>query len=532
MKYTRFFNLAIYIGLTLVFKNDLIAQHLPKEMSKEIDISLENGWTKILQMKNGNTLLFNSLKKGMEVLVFDDKRTQIARTTIKGNYCTPEQISDMRVRGVYEIAGEPVIFLTHSAHRREELYRLRLNAVTGELIDETKVLETSDWYHALVGVKTELDGKGTIFIEKDAESDAYCVVAVDAPKNSAKEKIRVIHFDSHHKPVSDARIGSPVESYKFYNIMAVTVDADRRLFIAVYGAESDNGRNGHIHLCRLNHGDTVFQSTQLDFSWDFKNAHCLLAYNRGNNTIQLLANTAVQYKPGFNGPARVIYTSSISYLDSETMKVAKIVPLTGEKIDSYLSNTLKLEKTYSGLPIKMVINNDNTTTILHEERASEMASGAAGGVHVSTMLDDIGITELSDNGVEKDGYVIRKYQYTNSAVQSASQGMLVTFDHVFSSRGKYIIINDTRKNFEKNDDEKRDGVSNGTKALNTICYSLAEGKIEKFYLFGPPGEVAESKACLIPTSHYNKASETYAVLVRDGTEQKNTIKVVWVNFRK
>ena len=110
--------------------------------------------------------------------------------------------------------------------------------------------------------------------------------------------------------------------------------------------------------------------------------------------------------------------------------------------------------------------------------------------------------------------------------------MPITFDYISSPRGKYVIMNDTRENYEKNVTEKRKGVSGSTAGLHTIIYSLKEGSVNKSFLFSPPGEDSESKKCLITTSHYDRKSETYAVLLHEGDKQNTTTKLLWIRFGK
>ena len=90
------------------------------------------------------------------------------------------------------------------------------------------------------------------------------------------------------------------------------------------------------------------------------------------------------------------------------------------KIDSYDKQNIDTEYEYDGVPQNMVLNKDNTTTILMEDlihitKKSGMYDSVGHMNHaqvttLKTELDPVGISELSDAGEELNGYAINKKQ--------------------------------------------------------------------------------------------------------------------------
>src|ERR1017187_6840724 len=119
MKKTLFVLFALFVSIVTV-----TGQQFHIEKSKEFD-EPEYGWNKLLQLKNGNTFFFHSTKKdGIEVTVYNKQRKQIASRTLESSLWDIGKMKQSRIVGLYEINGEPVIFIVQADDREPTLYQI------------------------------------------------------------------------------------------------------------------------------------------------------------------------------------------------------------------------------------------------------------------------------------------------------------------------------------------------------------------------------------------------------------------------
>jgi hypothetical protein len=164
------------------------------------------------------------------------------------------------------------------------------------------------------------------------------------------------------------------------------------------------------------------------------------------------------------------------------------------------------------------------------------------------MMGGIGVNELNPDGSEKSGYWIRKMQEANglfdplyisarargrwSYLQGfAEHNSYMSYDYVGTEKNRYIIFNDDDKNFDREEDEKKRKVVIKTKKLNTICYSLNGPGVNKFFLFGDPGDEDKSNSLHIDASDYDKENNVYATLMVERERKDRVAKLVWIKFQ-
>jgi hypothetical protein len=275
-----------------------------------------------------------------------------------------------------------------------------------------------------------------------------------------------------------------------------------------------------------------------------------MAYNHKTNTIQMLTNTLAREKSGMKNSN--IYVSFLSYIDPESLSLKGVTVIGNEKTNSYIHSTLGLDNmTFRGMPQKMIINPDNSTTVLQEEMTVYTTYSSKGGIsNIQTVLGNIGVTEIANDGTEQNGYAIMKRQSEggkkeplyiegrNKGVwenalfsqRDAEGDLYKSFDYIFTDKNHYVLFNDVPKNIGKGDDEKKRKSTTDISKLNTIYYALENGKVSKHYLFGEPTEKKESNALMIEASHYLKNTNTYATVMTEHLKRNWITKIVWVTF--
>ena len=543
MKKPVFFLLAI-----LIVFNTAYCQHPTVEMSAGFD-EPEAGWNKVMQLSNGNTFFFHSTKKeGIEITVYDKGRNLISTKEITSELWDPTKFKNTTVVGLYEIKGQPVLFLHQMLDRTPTLFRIILDANTGAVVKE-KQLGTIERYKAGAAWAMKF-GKvepSDFYVEKDPYSDCYAVVFFNGFAHESGERIKVVHYSGDHKKISSAYYDSPNDKYKYLRFISMVVEGDKMLHICTYGFndKSNSGEDAGVIISKLNAGDSAFTHKSLDFAEDFRDTKAVMRYNKGTNKIQLLTLSFIKGKRGTN-----YYLPIVTYIDPETMFMSSAEVLTTKYASEYLQKHLDRDEGFSGLPQDMVINSDNSTTIVMEESAQQVTYDHSGNVvSATTTLGNIGLSELNDKAKEAGGYAILKSQTTHGLINALYQaqrekgywsiragGMVkagttvyMSFDYLTSGKNRYVIFNDYPENFDRDEKKKRKMVVAITPA-NTICYKLHNGEMEKFYLFGEPDDDKKSKFCYIETSDFNKQTNTYATLVVDRDHGDKVAKIAWVKF--
>jgi len=507
----------------------------------------DNGYNKVLLMKNGNTFFFHfARKEGIEIEVYNKERKLTATQEITSDMWDTKKMKTIIVAGLYEINNEAVLFVVIAEGRTPTLYRLRFKGTTGAKVREEEVGSASKSRAFAMSKETN-----SIFVEKDPESDCYAVIFFNGYSKDPDEKIKVIHFDGNHKRLSTAIYDSPDDNFRYLRYIGAVVDGNKRIFISSYGAASLNGDQGKVFISSLKAGDKTFVNKALSFTEDFKDTKSVMLYNHGNNSIQLLtlsfANGQVNF---FGNAARGTYVSFMSYIDPESLDLKSVKPIAGQKINEYAHTALNTDLDYKGLPQNMIINKDNSTTILSEELTQKIIEEKTpNGWHTYyyTYMGGIGVNELNADGTEKSGYWIRKLQQAGGLYDplyisarnkgrwtflngSADHNSYMSYDYINTDKNRYIIFNDNDKNFDKDEDDKKRKVVAKVSKLNTICYALDGKGLNKFFLFGDPGDNDVSNSLHIDASDFDKNTGTYATIMVERDGRDRSARIVWIKF--
>ncbi len=517
----------------------------------------EGGWNKVLQLSNGNTFFFHFNKdKGVEVWVYDKRRRKSSNLIIAGTLWNTKKLPESTIEGFYEIGGQPVIFLHQTIDRTPSLFRIILNENTGaveaeELISTLPRYKTgSGWAMAYGGVDA-MD----FYVEKDPNSDCYAVVNFNSFSSESGERIEVVHYsgaEGNHKVLNRAFYQVPAGNFKYIDFIAMAVDK-QAAYICTYGYPGKwSSKDSRLVISKLALTNNEFVHRQLEFSEDFRATSGIMLYNPGTNLLQLMTLTEISTKSNFlTGASTTRLLSLMNYIDPQTLTIIASKPLAAQMVSEHLTRQLGKESRYYGVPQQMVLNRDNTTTVLMEEMQRIVKRNASTGAIISTQtnLGGIGVSELNDRGMEEDGHVILKMQvsaglfypmyiarkskglwsYRGSGFRGMHNNAFLSFDYVNTDKGRYILFNDYPANFEKAEGKRKRKPVKTISGSNTVCYKMQHGRPESFYLFGQPGK-GQSRFCYVEASHYLADQKTYATLLmqRNGREKKASI--AWVEF--
>jgi hypothetical protein len=539
-------NIFLCLALAIIAPAVLLAQ--PK---LEISASFpepEDGWNKVLQLQNGNTFFFHFTKrKGIEVRVYGKDRQVISEQVVTSDLWDPKKLTETAIEGLYEIGGQPVIFLHQTRDRTPSLYRVTLDPVTGAVTGD-KLIGTlpkykpgSAWAMAYGGVSA-MD----FHIEKDPYSDHYAVVNFNSFSHESGERIEVVYYDGaggNHKIQNRAFYDVPGNGFKYLDFIAMAVTRDD-VYLCTYGYHGKwTAEDSRIIVSRLGKEEKGFTHKLLDFTEDFRGTRAEMLYNPATNLLQLMTLTVTQSKSSLlTGRGTTYYLSLMSYIDPESLMIIASKPLLGKKVDEDLHRQVDKLTQFNGLPQQMVLNRDHSTTVLLEEMSKQ---------ETITMLGSIGISELSDRGVEEDGHVIIKSQVCNGLFDplylarkkkglwsyrkggnfaNINNNAFLSFDYVSTEKGRYILFNDLPENIEKEEGQRKRKPVKFVSETNTVCYRMKSGTPEKFYLFGQPSSGRDSRFCYVESSHFLPERNTYATLLMRRDSGKKEAVIAWVHF--
>jgi len=496
----------------------LIAQQFHTEKSEVFDEPV-SGWNEVQLLKNGNTFLYHAGDKdGINITVYDKNRKIVSQKNITSKLW---DISDVASEFVFEINGAPALFLSLNGREERTLVRLRLNPSTGEVINEEVIATAS----TLGKVKLTFVPFDVI---KDPASDCYAVISKNLRKGRNNEDLMVSHFDGSHNKISEASYKAPLEKFEFYFYSSAFVDGNKHVYLVLSGfAErpryntSDLKANGDCKaiVAKLNTGEKTFTNTVLDINVDFGQELTtqMLALKNGNY-LQLLIKAVTETKKKMNGSLEIkYYTSLIAYLAPESLQILGVAPIGGAKVNEYGQAHIGDKYEFTGVPESMVINKDNTTSVLMEKGESMQGK---------SYLKDIGVSVFSDSGAEIAGYAIRKSQQETRGVDN---DQFMSYDYISTPRGNYVLFNDKISNIGKEEDNSRRHRTLSASFTNSVAYKLDNNKIEQFFFFGEPDGNTSTFSYTSGTS-YNDALNTYATLIIEREGKQKHARLAWVTF--
>ncbi|MCW3122554.1 MAG: hypothetical protein JWQ38_2046 [Flavipsychrobacter sp.] len=528
-------NISLCLLLCVVNITTLIAQPFRVEKSEAFEES-ESGWTKILQLKNGNTLLFNAKnKEGFELTIFDKNRKQTVKKIITGKKWDAGELGEARICGLHEINGEAVLFF-YEFIKEPVLYRIRINGDNGTVIAEDDLghynipkVGMSYWKYTLGSTP-----RSCISVDKDPYSDCYAVTFCElvSPLDNPHDVITVKHFNGVHEKLGEARLIPPA-GYKYVINVTATVDGDKSVYLLTSATKQAKlDPNYKLFMSKLKPGEKTFSGHIIDPGVDYRKINATMIYAHNDNKIYLMTTYELDREhDGFYGITTLYYSTVLLSIDPETLTMTKKSQIDGKKMVEYAKKHIDEKFDFGGIGQQMVINKDNTIAILTEQNMPK--EGALGAV---------GIDVLSGDGVEQKGYVIDKQQkskepdfYTifnifkryNPSYGTTTEHL--SYEYVNTEKGSYVFFNDAPENFSRPEHQYECKEMSSFKQSNAVCYKLGDEKTDKSLMFGDPGKDAGAYITM-SSSDYNKATGVYATIITESDKKHAKSNIAWITF--
>ncbi|MEC5144615.1 hypothetical protein [Chitinophaga sp. 212800010-3] len=506
-----------------------------------------DGWDKLLQLTNGNTVYLHfGRKAGLEVSIYNEKRELVAADTVHATMWDAADMESTEIDGIYEINGQPVIFLQQLVKYHPVLYRLILDGQTGKLVREDKLGELSTVEHRSVFVGDNL-ASHDIYVEKDPHSDYYAVAmftgALIQKNDSIRERIRVIHFSPTHEIINSGWFYMQDTTYSYFSYIHMAVSGKRNVYLATVGfnaRKKDGDAGAGVIFSCLSPDSATFAHQVLKHTTGLANVSGYMQLAGMPAQVRLLLYVPGQQKEGASG----IFLNTFS----ETGKQLKVhVPLSFPELSRNVQTNLGYKEDFSGTPQLLRVNEDGSSVLLLEN-LSFFKQGNSQVNKQHTNLGDIGIALLDTAGRESTTLAVSKYQTITGICEPFQLQRRTKSEWVFRNKiaalntntwlsycfiqipdADFVLFNDYLQYLETGgQDRVRKPLKYATDA-NFVCYRFYKGKMERLFLFGMP-EVTKGYACMMGAADYNPRTRVYSTLLVSRSNETRNAKIAWITF--
>jgi len=504
-----------------------------------------DGWDKLMQLKNGNTIYLHFAKKeGLVVNMYNANHELAVTDTVHTQLWNAGDLESTEIDGIFEINGQPVIFLQQLVKYNPVMYRLVLDGETGKLLREDKLGELSTVQHRSVFVDDNL-ATHDIYVEKDPNSDYYAVAmftgAAIQKNDSIHERIQVLHFSPAHEVINRGWFYLTDTSYSYFSYINMAVQGRERVYLGTVGFNAKrkvNDAGPKVLFSTLPVDATTFTHQVLDYTAGYGNVGGEIQVAAAE--VRMLLYVPSRLKDGSSG---VIMNT----FNETTGKLKKHVMLSFPELSRNVQQNLNYKEDYKGAPQRLLLNEDGSSTLLMES-LSFYKQGNTQVNKLHTTLGDIGITQLDADGKENTTMAVSKYQVITGVcepfqlqrrsksewvfrnkIAALNTNTWLSYDYIPGQEMAFVLFNDYLQYLDTGGQDKVRKPLKFAVDANFVCYRFYKGKMERLYLFGMP-EVTKGYACMMGAADYNAKTHQYATVLvsRKGLEKKANI--AWIKF--
>ncbi len=555
----------------------------------------EVGINKVLCMKNGNTVLFHfEINKAISIQVFDPAHKRIAKSEPACRLLDEAKLTTAAFKGLYEINGEAVLFFEQQNSGKHSLIRLRYNAANGKLIDESQV-----------GKSKGLSKPMSFYVMKDKKEDGYAILFCQDVLQFRECDVHVSYYNARHELYRDIPLDPERKKYDYMSVLGAESKPEGICVSLSLSNMVVNGTgNSTESISRYNHYMYVFYIPRdsarpirrmIDLSTEVNPFYTSFSHNpfAGAINLLMLSYREVVYRYGIDMRPSALISNLLFCLGEQT--------LTGNYswFTNKAANKLLLERTdttaaYSGLPVKMVTNDNGLSTVVSESYSRYLNAESFSPSQVSkayspaqpyttyspaptfrtvsgnravdqfnndaayprsqvyeTYLGNLCITQFDDNGKEIWGTVLPKSQYYRSyrhyyrpndlAKRWQDQPMFddipaQVFERQFMSTNVHNVGDDfyiIYNDCTKNLDNTiaSPGDTVYASTLSNACYYKMNRKKEiTKHFLLGDPLVKEYKSCFIEGSDFDEERHEYVSLVRYKRGEYVSMRMAWVKM--
>lgn len=508
--------------------NICFAQDTKFAMSAPLDFKDAGTRNSVLCMKNGNTLLFHTeLDKKLVVKVFDNTHKEVASQKVKNNNIN-FGARDYAILALYDINDEAVLFVDRDINSKHTLVRIRFNSHTGEVVDET-----------IVGESKSENRRMRFYLVKHIEDENYEVLFC-ADKNHPRETdMFIVFFDNHHQSIKEIQL--PVERKKFDRIEVVSAKSrPQGVFVTLslmqtkeYGLDGSDGpiserssKNDHyLQFYYIPFDTKQLRTTMVEMSSGVFPKFAYFTHNSFAQSLNLLVHSQAEIR--MNGYTGNVRRTLFFKLNEQDFSSIGLMEMRNLHANAYLQTHTDTSRIFNGIPLYSYTDDNGLTTIVSEAESHFASRERINEYYNDRYAQNMGITQIDDDGNEIWGTVLPLAQYFNSYRSLPVYGWQMMYASVMR-KGKefYIAYNDYNKNFSNTIEKPGDTVYNFN-LTNACYYKLGKKKeVTKHYLFGEPGP-DEYKTSFMYGAGYDEPHGVFASLMQYRKGDEVSFRMAW-----
>ena len=506
-----------------------------------------DGWDKLMQLKNGNTIYLHFAKKeGLLVTVYNAQHELTVTDTVHAQQWNAADMESTEIDGIYEINGQPVIFLQQLVKYNPVLYRLVLDGQTGKLVREDKLGELPSVQHRSVYADNNL-ASHDFFVEKDPGSDYYAVASFSGAaiqkNDSIRERIEIRHFSPAHELINKGWYYLPDTSYSYFSYISMAVQGKEKVYLGTVGFNAKRKEGGaapRVIFSMLSPDSATFAHQVLEYTTGFGNVGGYIQVAPAVLQVRMLLYVPSLQKDGGSGMVMNTFLEATGRLKEHKQ-------LLFPELSQNAQQHLGYKEPFKGTPQRLLLNEDGSGTLLMEN-LSFFKQGNSQVNKLHTNLGDIGVALLDSIGRENTTYALSKYQVITGVcepfqlqrrhksewvfrnkIAALNTNTYLSYDYIPAPDGTFIFFNDYLQYLDTGGQDKVRKPLKFAIDANFVCYRFQGGKMEKLFLFGTP-EVTKGYACMMGAADYNAQTRTYATVVISRNSLEKKANVAWIKL--
>jgi hypothetical protein len=485
----------------------------------------EKGMSRLVLMKDGGVIFFTvTPKDGINVRIYKPDHKESVVTTLNPAY---EKLNTPGLEGSFEINGNLVLLISEIQDKTPVLYRVVIDGKTGRLNKEEKIAELKKMnmgmgYAMLFGGVDMPD----FYANKDPESDNYAVALFNSFESDRNKRIEIILYGSDHKELSRAYYASPDEKYKYLQYISMAVMGSEKVSVLVNGYNS-GGKDREVILATLKKGASAVSFNELNFPQDSILESGLVRYNSYTKKLVVVAKMHERK----NSKDAYLY---IAFVDPDKGKTEKLIQSgLGEEVNQRAEKIFGKKYKYWGVPVNLYINKDGGFSVAYEEVALVTINYSRTSTsHFETY--NIAVVTYDKLGKITSSYLIPKSFWLDNAGSLSYGGgfgnQYKKFAYINGNEKSYILINDTRRNIEKLQDDKDPVTIQGVGDCDAFYFPLTGNDPipSRKYLFGESDDKKERNLAPFGISAYDKENDVFIVLRLNRDGRDKSVNLLWL----
>ncbi len=521
MKFRHFITAIV---LAFFATNHLYAQDSTYSISTPVEIPKE-GWNKVVQLRNGNTVLLHfENKKGIVVKVFDKDRKEIAS---KKHLCNVIDINGLDAtffHGLHDINGEATLFLTQDIDNAQTLVRLRIDGNSGALLAEDKIVKSPSFQR-----------RTTAYLMKKPIGEGYAVFCYTTHPTDTATAVKLIRYNDKHEVIKEIPYDVPSKAYDNIGLLDASMDEEGDILISMQLSKIINYPDvmeRTLALLYMPEGEDrfMFRKMKLPSSLELKDATFSINPFAGNINMLITKSWETTVQNGLNRDNIELLSRSMFIMPKDISGIRE-TRIAYEKPTQLLREAMKdTTINFYGSMIDANTDGRGVTTVVYEQRY--LPYRPKGNEVVPYYTGNVCVVQYDDNGAEMWATVLPKEHYYvvretfPSVFKRTSQLETYKTLYLCGKKSHYILFNDVEENCNKRLGEEIKKVYN-YQNTNAMYYHMNKRNVVvQKYLLGAP-VAGEFKYIYPGSADFDKQNNSVALLMCHKKEAGETFHIAW-----